>query len=70
MQDFINRVNVALGKVQLLTRGKLRQFSQLLDEKENESSNTRAIRIEDIQGFWDMVVIQVDIIIIFFYYLY
>lgn len=47
------------GKTRLLLAEKFKQFEGLIDQSENNTSE-KEISINDLQGFWDLVLIQVN----------
>lgn len=60
-EEIIGHIRSASGKARLLARQKIKQFEELchknLDPPPNDPFPTK---IEDLEGFWDMVLLQVD----------
>lgn len=55
----IGDINVSTGKAQLLIRERFNQFTKLISDCENRSSE-KEIRLDDLQGFWEMIYFQVE----------
>ena len=55
----IGDINVSTGKAQLLIRERFNQFNKLIFDCENQSSE-KEIRLDDLQGFWEMIYYQVE----------
>lgn len=53
-------INVAVGQTQLLINKKFQQFRGLIDRCENQEIHDGVVKVEDLQGFWDMVYMQVE----------
>jgi len=51
------QVRCAIGKASILISGKIRQFGGLIDDCEAKHPRTR---LGDLQGFWDMIGLQID----------
>lgn len=49
---------MSIGKAQLLIRERFNQFTKLINDCENKSSE-KEIRLDDLQGFYDMIYFQV-----------
>jgi len=59
-------INAAVGQTQLLLRSKFSQFRDLINkcEKSLEGETDKPVTCLDLEGFWDMVVIQVQELLI------
>ncbi|KAK6617068.1 hypothetical protein RUM43_014670 [Polyplax serrata] len=58
-REIEGRIRAAVGKTRLLLAEKFKQFEGLIDQSENNTSE-KEISINDLQGFWDLVLIQVN----------
>ena len=58
----IGDINASIGKAQLLIRERFNQFSKLITDCENKSSE-KEIRMDDLNGFWEMISIQIEDVI-------
>jgi len=52
------QVRCAIGKASILISGKIRQFSGLIDDC--ETGGGKRTRLSDLQGFWEMIGLQID----------
>lgn len=52
-------MNFFLGKTRLLISEKFKQFEGLIDQSEAKSAE-KEISMNDLQGYWDVVLIQVN----------
>jgi len=65
-QPAADDVRCAIGKANILIAGRIRQFSTLIDdcevaEKSQAKTSERPItRVTDLQGFWEMVGLQIE----------
>lgn len=57
-EDALDMIDVAVGQANLLINKKFQQFRGLINSCENGSGD-RPVTCEDLQGFWDMVYMQV-----------
>jgi len=57
--DGDGQVRCAIGKASILISGKIRQFSGLIDDCEAGGKAQRT-RLGDLQGFWEMIGLQID----------
>jgi hypothetical protein len=55
----IGDINASKGKAQLLIRERFNQFNKLISDCENQSGE-KEIRLDDLQGFWEMIYFQVE----------
>jgi hypothetical protein len=55
-------INVAIGQTQLLIEKKFQQFRGLVDRCESGDivDGEGLVNVDDLQGFWDMVYLQVN----------
>lgn len=55
-------INVTVGQTQLLINKKFQQFRGLIDRCESQEiqEGEGVVKVEDLQGFWDMVYMQVE----------
>ncbi|XP_070555514.1 disks large-associated protein 5-like [Ptychodera flava] len=58
-EDVVGQIFAAIGKAHLLMKERFGQFSGLIDDSEFNRGE-KEITCMDLQGFWDMVAIQVD----------
>jgi len=61
-EDAMGRIRSAIGKANLLLTQKFGQFRELCNSHMQPDPEERETKWEDLQGFWDMVKIQVDLI--------
>lgn len=59
-EDASGKIRAAIGKANLLVNQKFKQFEELCYEHMNPSVDGKLLKWEDLQGFWDMIKIQVD----------
>jgi antirestriction protein len=60
VEEVSGRVRLAIGKANLLLNQKLKQFRELCEANLNQSADEQfSTRSQDLQGFWEMVSIQV-----------
>ncbi|KAL5009864.1 hypothetical protein ScPMuIL_012169 [Solemya velum] len=59
-EEVYGKMRAAVGKANLLITQKFQQFRELCALHMNPSETDRCAKWEDLQGFWDMVKIQVD----------
>lgn len=59
-EEASGRLRAAIGKTNLLTTKKFKQFRGLCDEHNQHMEGSKVPTSEDLAGFWDMVMIQVD----------
>ncbi|XP_071451036.1 disks large-associated protein 5-like [Hetaerina americana] len=52
-------IRSAIGKAQLLMNGKLKQFNRLIDVSTN-GSDENVVTVTDLQGFWDLVSLEIS----------
>ncbi|EDV20981.1 uncharacterized protein TRIADDRAFT_60595 [Trichoplax adhaerens] len=57
--EALGRIRAAIGKSGLLLNKKFQQFRKLCGTSD-DVENGRETKVSDLQGFWDMVLIQVD----------
>ena len=58
-------VRCAVGKASILISGRIKQFSSLIDdceraEKSGGASDRPVTKVTDLQGFWEMVGLQIE----------
>ncbi|XP_034250750.1 disks large-associated protein 1-like [Thrips palmi] len=58
-EDVCGKIQIAVGQAQLLMRKKFVQFSGLIQACEEDSAERPPVTVEDLQGFWELVHIQV-----------
>ncbi|KAL7632429.1 UNVERIFIED_CONTAM: hypothetical protein RMT77_017283 [Armadillidium vulgare] len=58
-EDLIGDINVIVGQSELLIKERFTQFASLIDDSEFKRSE-KEITLEDLQGFWDIVMIQIE----------
>lgn len=59
-EEASGRLRAAVGKANLLINQKFRQFSDLCDKHKHPDDEGKPTKWEDLQGFWEMVKLQVD----------
>ncbi|XP_041371914.1 disks large-associated protein 4-like [Gigantopelta aegis] len=59
-EEACGRMRSAIGKANLLIKKKFEQFRELCHQHMHPDVNEKETKWEDLQGFWDMVKIQVD----------
>lgn len=59
-EEASGKLRAAIGKTNLLTTKKFKQFRGLCDENNHPLEGSKTPTSEDLAGFWDMVMIQVD----------
>lgn len=59
-EDASGKIRAAIGKANLLVNQKFKQFEDLCYEHMNPSVDGKLLKWQDLQGFWDMIKIQVD----------
>lgn len=54
-------IDVAVGQTKLLINKKFQQFRGLIEKCENQEASEAGglVKIQDLQGFWDMIYMQV-----------
>ncbi|KAJ1529704.1 hypothetical protein ONE63_006458 [Megalurothrips usitatus] len=57
--DVCGKIQIAVGQAQLLMKKKFEQFRGLIAASENGELERR-VTVEDLQGFWELVYIQVS----------
>ncbi|XP_077286643.1 uncharacterized protein LOC143911569 isoform X2 [Arctopsyche grandis] len=61
IEDHKDMIDVAVGQTKLLINKKFQQFKGLIEKCENqEASEAGLVKIQDLQGFWDMIYMQVE----------
>ncbi|XP_050691136.1 disks large-associated protein 5-like isoform X2 [Eriocheir sinensis] len=58
-EDIIGDITVAIGQAELLMKERFVQFSDLIDDCELNRGE-KEVTCQDLQGFWDIVYIQVE----------
>ncbi|EEB10001.1 hepatoma up-regulated protein, putative [Pediculus humanus corporis] len=58
-RDTQGRIRSVVGKTRLLLSEKFKQFEGLIDQSENKTSE-KEITLNDLQGFWELILIQVN----------
>lgn len=58
-EDAKDLIDVAVGQANLLMNKKFQQFRKLIISCENGYGEEKPVTCEDLQGFWDMIYIQV-----------
>ncbi|XP_046687681.1 disks large-associated protein 5-like isoform X2 [Homalodisca vitripennis] len=61
-RDVGDEIDSLVGQTRLLTKDKFNQFKGLIDEFESNSC-TQRLTTEDLNGFWDMMYLQVEALI-------
>ncbi|KAK3915414.1 Disks large-associated protein 1, partial [Frankliniella fusca] len=56
--DVCGKIQIAIGQAQLLMRKKFEQFRGLITANETNDS-VRLVTVQDLQGFWELMYIQV-----------
>lgn len=59
-EEASGRLRAAVGKANLLINQKFRQFQDLCQQHKHPEEGGKRTKWEDLQGFWEMVKIQVD----------
>ena len=59
LEDVRGKIRTVVGQVQLLVTKKFKQFSGLLDLSEDPTAEKKTL-VSDLQGFWEMMYIQVE----------
>lgn len=54
------KIRATIGKANLLINQKFKQFQDLCSEHMNPSEDGKPLLWKDLQGFWDMIKIQID----------
>jgi hypothetical protein len=57
-QDVVDEVDSVAGQTRLLTSDKFQQFRRLVEQYE-QRTGTHPVTLDDLNGFWDMVYLQV-----------
>ncbi|XP_046397886.1 disks large-associated protein 5-like [Ischnura elegans] len=52
-------IRSAIGKAKLLMNGKLKQFSRLIEDS-TSGSDEKMVTVSDLQGFWDLVSLEIS----------
>ncbi|XP_028393345.1 disks large-associated protein 5-like [Dendronephthya gigantea] len=58
-EEVKGKLRTVIGQVQLLVTKKFKQFSGLLDLSEDTTAKKKAL-VSDLQGFWEMMYLQVE----------
>lgn len=56
---YVDQIDVAIGQTRLLIRKKFKQFSDLIEQCE-EGTSQPPVLPKDLEGFWNMVFMQID----------
>ncbi|KAL4228410.1 Guanylate-kinase-associated protein (GKAP) protein [Mactra antiquata] len=59
-EEASGKIRAAVGKANLLISQKFRQFQDLCQQHKNPIPDSKETKCEDLQGFWEMVKLQVD----------
>ena len=59
LEEIKGKIRTVVGQVQLLVTKKFKQFSGLLDLSEDPTAEKKTL-VSDLQGFWEMMYIQVE----------
>ncbi|XP_054288910.1 disks large-associated protein 5-like [Macrosteles quadrilineatus] len=60
-EDNKGAILAVIGQTKLLVDKKLKKFEGLLMEREQNSGDSRLITEADLRGYWEMVMIEVDL---------
>uniref|UniRef100_A0A1B6FR81 Guanylate kinase-associated protein mars n=1 Tax=Cuerna arida TaxID=1464854 RepID=A0A1B6FR81_9HEMI len=61
--NVIDEIDSLVGQTRLLTKDKFNQFKGLIDKFESNSGSQLIVTTEDLNGFWDMMYLQVEALI-------
>ncbi|XP_069121267.1 uro-adherence factor A-like [Argopecten irradians] len=59
-EEVTGKIRAAIGKANLLVNQKCKQFQELCMEHIEPSEDRKLLKVEDLQGFWDMIKLQID----------
>ncbi|XP_060068113.1 uncharacterized protein LOC132548278 [Ylistrum balloti] len=59
-EEVRGKIRAAIGKANLLVDQKCKQFQELCSEHIEPSADRKLLKVEDLQGFWDMIKLQID----------
>uniref|UniRef100_A0A1B6MDI6 Uncharacterized protein n=1 Tax=Graphocephala atropunctata TaxID=36148 RepID=A0A1B6MDI6_9HEMI len=59
-EDTKGTILSVLGQTRLLLNKKMKQFEGLLSDSARESGDTPPITLQDLEGFWELIMIQVN----------
>lgn len=58
--DYVDLIDVAAGQTRLLTTNKFKQFLGLIEQCERGNKEAQPVHPIDLEGFWNMVYMQVE----------
>ncbi|OWF48105.1 uncharacterized protein LOC110453514 [Mizuhopecten yessoensis] len=59
-EEASGKIRAAIGKANLLVNQKCKQFQDLCMQHIEPSEDKKLLKVEDLQGFWDMIKLQID----------
>ena len=64
-EDINGELAAIVGKTKLLIDGRFRQFKSLIKDfqsikERGDNTKTRRITVQDLQGFWELIYLQIE----------